>query len=377
MHAQRRARPRPVPPPRSAWSRARRARGAGGRRARASSGSAPAIVSSRCSAPWLPPNTTTVVRPGSRPNVAQRLGGELGASRRHVEDPRAHRVARQCRSRTGPCSRSRGALERQADRLRAPREQPVREARDGVLLVQHQRDVRPAGGEARRHAHVAADAHDDVGPREERARGRAPSAARRTEPEPRVAENSRYSGAASTADGTRTRPRARAVASGPEGEPMNSTWRVVRAAEPVGEREPGEDVTARAPAGDRRPSRRGLPRRALRASSSPCARRGRIPAGPPRCIARRSRARPIPASVTTSAVPPKETSGNGTPVIGSRPVTAPMLTIACSPIQHGRPRRAGGRTCRAPAPRSGSPRTPARRTSPGPPGRRSARAPRR
>ena len=38
------------------------------------------------------------------------------------------------------------------------------------------------------------------------------------------------------------------------------------------------------------------------------------------------------ASVTTSAVPPNDSSGNGTPVIGIRPVTAPRLMIVCSPI---------------------------------------------
>ena len=59
----------------------------------------------------------------------------------------------------------------------------------------------------------------------------------------------------------------------------------------------------------------------------------------------------MPASVTTSAVPPNETSGSGTPVIGSRPVTAPMLTIACRPIQPmtpaARSRSNVPRACRA------------------------------
>ena len=37
--------------------------------------------------------------------------------------------------------------------------------------------------------------------------------------------------------------------------------------------------------------------------------------------------------VTISDDRPAETSGSGTPVIGSRPITAPMLTSACSAIQ--------------------------------------------
>ena len=41
---------------------------------------------------------------------------------------------------------------------------------------------------------------------------------------------------------------------------------------------------------------------------------------------------PIPASVTTRAVPPNESSGSGTPVIGRSPVTAPRLMIVCRPI---------------------------------------------
>jgi hypothetical protein len=35
---------------------------------------------------------------------------------------------------------------------------------------------------------------------------------------------------------------------------------------------------------------------------------------------------PMAASETTSDVPPKETRGSGTPVMGSDEVTAPMLT---------------------------------------------------
>ena len=40
----------------------------------------------------------------------------------------------------------------------------------------------------------------------------------------------------------------------------------------------------------------------------------------------------MPASVTTRAEPPKDTSGNGTPVIGKSPVTAPRLMTVCRPI---------------------------------------------
>ena len=37
---------------------------------------------------------------------------------------------------------------------------------------------------------------------------------------------------------------------------------------------------------------------------------------------------PIAVSVNTSDEPPNDTSGKGTPVIGSKPVTAPMLMTA-------------------------------------------------
>ena len=42
---------------------------------------------------------------------------------------------------------------------------------------------------------------------------------------------------------------------------------------------------------------------------------------------------PSPASVTSSEERPAETSGSGTPVIGTTPITAPMFTTACTPIQ--------------------------------------------
>ena len=41
---------------------------------------------------------------------------------------------------------------------------------------------------------------------------------------------------------------------------------------------------------------------------------------------------PMLASITTSAVPPNESSGSGTPVIGMSPVTAPRLMMVCRPI---------------------------------------------
>jgi hypothetical protein len=42
---------------------------------------------------------------------------------------------------------------------------------------------------------------------------------------------------------------------------------------------------------------------------------------------------PSPASVTSSEDSPADTSGSGTPVIGSTPITAPMFTTACTAIQ--------------------------------------------
>jgi hypothetical protein len=59
---------------------------------------------------------------------------------------------------------------------------------------------------------------------------------------------------------------------------------------------------------------------------------------------------PTDTSVTTSAEPPNDTNGSGTPVIGSRPVTAPRFTIACSPnhpvmpAASSRPNVSGART---------------------------------
>ena len=42
---------------------------------------------------------------------------------------------------------------------------------------------------------------------------------------------------------------------------------------------------------------------------------------------------PSPTNVTSKDDSPAETSGNGTPVIGRTPITAPMLTAACTTIQ--------------------------------------------
>ncbi len=58
----------------------------------------------------------------------------------------------------------------------------------------------------------------------------------------------------------------------------------------------------------------------------------------------------MPANVTTSAVPPNDTSGSGTPVMGRTPVTAPRFTIVCRPIHavtpaaRNRPNVSGART---------------------------------
>ena len=42
---------------------------------------------------------------------------------------------------------------------------------------------------------------------------------------------------------------------------------------------------------------------------------------------------PSPTSVTSKDDSPAETSGNGTPVIGRTPITAPMLIAACTTTQ--------------------------------------------
>jgi hypothetical protein len=41
--------------------------------------------------------------------------------------------------------------------------------------------------------------------------------------------------------------------------------------------------------------------------------------------------------VVTSAEPPADTKGSGTPMTGSSPMTAPMLIAACSRIQPSTP----------------------------------------
>ncbi len=76
----------------------------------------------------------------------------------------------------------------------------------------------------------------------------------------------------------------------------------------------------------------------------------------------------IPAAtrVMTSEEPPKEMNGNGMPVTGSTPMTAPMLMTAWLVIQHvaataSRRAEAVGGPARRPAART----TPARRTGPG------------
>ena len=86
---------------------------------------------------------------------------------RHVED----------RSRTGYADRldrarpAGTARARPRTRSRSPTptgEEPVRQAEHGVLLVQHDRDVRAPSGEDRRDADVAAEADRDVRPPHER-----------------------------------------------------------------------------------------------------------------------------------------------------------------------------------------------------------------
>ena len=46
---------------------------------------------------------------------------------------------------------------------------------------------------------------------------------------------------------------------------------------------------------------------------------------------------PKAAMVTTSALPPKDTNGSGTPVMGNTPRTAPMFTKACTTTQQVTP----------------------------------------
>ena len=46
---------------------------------------------------------------------------------------------------------------------------------------------------------------------------------------------------------------------------------------------------------------------------------------------------PNEAISAMSAVPPKLTKGKGTPVNGKMPIMAPILTIACTPIQRATP----------------------------------------
>ena len=81
--------------------------------------------------------------------------------------------------------------------------------------------------------------------------------------------------------------------------------------------EAGEHVAGGAAAGDERQGRDGR-------SATPHqvgARR--------RCRATFSRM-PAAAIVTSSDEPPKDMNGSGTPVTGSRPITAPMLMNACT-----------------------------------------------
>src|SRR5690606_28680343 len=70
---------------------------------------------------------------------------------------------------------------------------------------------------------------------------------------------------------------------------------------------------------------------------------------------------PIPNSVGISDEPPADTSGSGMPVTGSRPITVPMLTRACSTIQtvtEVAARRANGSRVRSATRRPAYPRTP-------------------
>ena len=128
---------------------------------------APAIDSSRWRAPWLPPKTSTVRRPGSRSSSATASLASSLASSRHGEDLVADGVARDHRSRAAR-QRVGGLLEGERDGVGPAGDEAVREPGHRVLLVDHERPARPDRGERRRDAHVAPGADDDVGAGDER-----------------------------------------------------------------------------------------------------------------------------------------------------------------------------------------------------------------
>ena len=95
------------------------------------------------------------------------LLGESGAMRGNVQDRRPHRVADHLDPRAAG-DPAPSIVERDRDGGRRSSEQSVRQAGDRVRLVEHDRDMRPPRREHRRHAHVPAHAHGDVGAAHER-----------------------------------------------------------------------------------------------------------------------------------------------------------------------------------------------------------------
>ena len=100
--------------------------------------------------------------------------------------------------------------------------------------------------------------------------------------------------------------------------------------ERLGDRQAGQQVAGGAAAGDDRPG--PVATSAGRGDAPPggaSARSRRRGAGSTGWRAMLSR-RPVAARLTSSAEPPNDTNGSGTPVIGMRPITAPMFTAACT-----------------------------------------------
>ena len=159
----------PAPVRTSSWRSARPA----------SKAIAPAIVRSRCSAPWLPPVTRTVVRPARRPS-ASRASSATAARSATTETHLPPERQTGDLGADGPREPVARALERERHRRDDPRQQPVGESRHRVLLVHHRRHPERSGCQHGGDAGVAAhpEHHGRVAGRS--AAPRRPNGARRT-----------------------------------------------------------------------------------------------------------------------------------------------------------------------------------------------------
>ena len=273
----------------------------------------------------------TIVQASRTQAAADDRAAGAGPSARGA--PRRPRPGSGCRSRPRRASAS-----RRTTPPGGPRSAPRRGSRGPGPRSARGRPSAPAqpGGrdQARRRC-VATDAHDDAGPEAAQTRAARHRSPRRVQ---HVARRSRAAPGAPASAGCRR-------AAGVDHEARRRHRRASR---------PRCAPTNRI-ASPRWPRRRA-PRRARGPGTHgrPCRLRSRPLHGPsapvtPRPWRAMFTRMPAPASWSTSADPPNDTNGSGTPVTGSTPTTAPMLITAwptthtVAPAASNAPNRSGAR----------------------------------